>query len=117
MQTSSKVVLKLGDRVEAAGFVKISGLIGTLSDASVRKTGVGGLPKPLTVSPVEILAIYDSAIKSSQIRMERDCEGQLIHCQAPLLAVEFETANKEEDITEAALALSLGVNSPTAVLF
>ena len=97
--------------------MKISGLIGTLSDASVRKTGVGGLPKPLTVSPVEILAIYDSAIKSSQIRMERDCEGQLIHCQAPLLAVEFGTANKEEAITEAALALSLGVNSPTAVLF
>ncbi len=95
VQSSSKVILKPGDRVEVAGFVEISRLIGTLSDAAVRKTGAGGLPKPLTVSPVEILAIYDAAIKSSQIRMERDYEGQLIRCRARLLAVESEIANPE----------------------
>ena len=60
VRTDSKISLKPGDRVEAAGFVDISGLIGTLSDATVRKIGVGVLPKPLAISPVEILALYDA---------------------------------------------------------
>ena len=93
VRTDSKISLKPGDRVEAAGFVDISGLIGTLSDATVRKIGVGVLPKPLAISPVEILALYDAT--SAANRMERDYEGQLIRCKARLLAVESETAQKE----------------------
>ena len=93
VQTDSKISLNSGDRVEAAGFVEISGLIGTLSYATVRKIGVGGLPKPLAISPVEILAIYNAT--SAARRMERDYDGQLIRCRARLLAVETETATKE----------------------
>ena len=93
VQTGSKISLNPGDRVEAAGFVEISGFIGTLSYATVRKIGVGGLPKPLAISPVEILALYDAT--SAARRMERDYDGQLIRCKARLLAVESGTAIKE----------------------
>lgn len=93
VRTDSKISLKPGDRVEAAGFVEISGLIGTLSDATVRKIGVGVIPKALVISPVEILAIYDAT--SAVNRIERDYEGQLISCKARLIAVEPETAHKE----------------------
>lgn len=94
VETSSSIALMPGDRVEAAGFVDISRLIGTLSDATVRKTGVAGLPEPVEISPEEILAINDVAVKAGQVALPHDYDGHLIRCRARLLAMQTEPGGK-----------------------
>ncbi len=90
VETNSPIVLMPGDRVEAAGFVDISRLIGTLSDATVRKTGVGGVPEPVRINPEEILALNDVAVKAGQVALPHDYDGHLIRCRARLLAMQTE---------------------------
>ena len=94
VETPSLLELKAGDRVEAAGFVEISRLVGTLCDATVRKTGVGSLPEPVDISPLEILAINKIAVESAQMAVPHDYDGHLIRCRALLLAIESEPDNK-----------------------
>ena len=88
VETTSAVALQPGDRVEAAGFVDMSRLIGTLSDATVRKTGVATLPDPVAISPEEILAINAIAVKSAQVAQPHDYDGHLVRCRGRLLAVQ-----------------------------
>lgn len=90
VETTSKVSFKPGDRVEAAGFVEISRFVGTLRDATIRKTGAGMVVAPLKISPLEILAIHEDFVKSQQVTMTQDYDGQLVRCRANLLAVETE---------------------------
>lgn len=87
VESPSDAALKPGDRVEAAGFVEISRLIGTLCDATVRKTGVAVPPAPVSISPAEILAINETAVKSARVADPHDFDGHLIRCRARLLAV------------------------------
>lgn len=91
VETSSPVELKPGDRVEAAGFVEISRLIGTLSDATVRQMGTGTLPEPVAISPGEILALNKTAVETAQVAIPHDYDGHLIRCRARLLAVQSES--------------------------
>lgn len=93
-ETASPMVLNPGDRVEAAGFVNISRLIGTLSDATVRKTGVAGVPEPVRITPEEILAINDLSVKAGQVALPHDYDGHLICCRARLLAIQTEPGGK-----------------------
>lgn len=88
VETPSPIELRPGDRVEASGFVDISRLIGTLCDATVRKTGVATLPAPVSVTPSDILAINEAAVRSAQVVSPHDFDGHLIRCQARLLAVQ-----------------------------
>ena len=88
VETSSHLLLRPGDRVEAAGFVDMSRYVGTLTDATVRQTGAAPLVEPMTIRPVEILALYDTALKTWQVRMDVDYDGHLIRTRARLLAVE-----------------------------
>ncbi len=90
VETSSPVELKPGDRVEAAGFVEIFRLIGTLTDATVRKTGTGTLPEPVEISPGEILALNKTAVETAQTARPHDYDGHLIRCRARLLTVQSE---------------------------
>ena len=94
VETTSLIPLQPGDRVEAAGFVKMSRLIGTLSDATVRKTGVAALPEPVVISPEEIFALNAEAVKSGQVAQPHDYDGHLIRCRALLLAVQSEPDGK-----------------------
>lgn len=90
VETNSKLELKPGDRVEAAGFVDIYRFIGTMADATVRKVGAGELSEPMVISLVDILAAHESVGKTSLAGMTQDYDGQLIRCRARLLAVESE---------------------------
>ena len=94
VETTSTTVLQPGDRVEVVGFVDISRLIGTLRDATVRKTGVAGLLGPERISPVEIRQIYESSVNTGQLQMLRDYDGHVIRCRARLLAVESASDDK-----------------------
>lgn len=94
VETNSPIALMPGDRVEAAGFVNMSRLIGTLSDATVRKTGVAGVPEPVRISPEEILAINDVAVKAGQVALPHDYDGHLIRCRARLLAMQTQPGGK-----------------------
>ncbi|MEO5912997.1 MAG: sensor histidine kinase [Luteolibacter sp.] len=90
VETTSSIELRPGDRVEAAGFVEISRLIGTLCDASVRKTGTGVPPEPVSISPGEILELNKVAVETAQVALPHDYDGHLIRCRARLLAVRSE---------------------------
>jgi signal transduction histidine kinase len=90
VETPSNLALQAGDRVEAAGFVEISRLIGTLCDATVRKTGAASLPEPVAISPLEILALNKVAVETAQVALPHDYDGHLIRCRAQLLAVQSE---------------------------
>lgn len=92
--TTSPIVLKPGDQVEASGFVEMSRLIGTLSDATVRKTGAAALPEPVEISPEEILALNGDAVKSGQMALPHDYDGHLVRCRVRLLAVQSEPDGK-----------------------
>ena len=94
VETTSIIVLKPGDRVEATGFVDISRLIGTLSDATVRKTGVASVPEPVRISPEEIFDINDIAVRAGQVALPHDYDGHLIRCRARLLAVQAQPGGK-----------------------
>lgn len=94
VETNSAVRLKPGDRVEASGFVEMSRLIGTLTDAKVRITGVASLPEPVEISPEEILAINAAAVSAAQVAMPHDYDGHLIRCRARLLAVQSDPDDK-----------------------
>ena len=88
VETSSPMVLQPGDRVEAAGFVDISRHVGTLRDATVRKTGVAAVPEAVRISPAEILKAYERFAITSDVGPYSDNDGHLIRCRARLLAVE-----------------------------
>ncbi len=90
VETNSIMPLKPGDRVQAAGFVDISRLIGTLRDATVQLLGVATLPKPVAISPEEILAVNQDAMEAKQVARPYDYDGHLIRCRARLLAVQSE---------------------------
>lgn len=93
-ETNSPLPLSPGDRVEATGFVDMSRLIGTLVDATVSKTGSGPIPAPIIISPEEILAINNRAVKAAQVAVPNDFDGHLIRCTARLLAVQAEPDGK-----------------------
>jgi signal transduction histidine kinase len=94
VESPSTIELKAGDRVEASGFVEISRLVGTLYDATVRKTGAAIVPDPIAISPVEILALNRIAVETAQIAQPHDHDGHLIRCRARLLAVQSEPGGK-----------------------
>jgi signal transduction histidine kinase len=88
VETNSTEKLKAGDRVEAAGFVKMSRRIGTLHDATVRRTGVAALPETVTTDPEDILEVNEQAIRKGVVPQPHDFDGHLIRCTARLLAVQ-----------------------------
>lgn len=94
VETASTLDLQPGDRVEAAGFVEISRLVGTLCDATVRKTGAALPPEPVSISPVEIIALNRAAVEAAQVAKPHDYDGHLIRCSARLLAVQSEPGNQ-----------------------
>ncbi len=94
VETNSDLPLAPGDRVEALGFVDMARFVGTLTDAKVRKTGIGPIPRPVPIAPEEILAINERAVKAGQAAVPHDFDGHLIRCRARLLAVQTEPDGK-----------------------
>ncbi|MEO8617540.1 MAG: hypothetical protein ABI600_20585, partial [Luteolibacter sp.] len=93
VETTSSMALNAGDRVEVAGFVFMYRFIGSLRDATVRKTGAAGLPEAVEINPGEILALNRAAVETSQVATH-DYDGHLIRCRARLLAVESGLSGK-----------------------
>ncbi len=88
VETNSTQRLKPGDRVEAAGFVKMSRRIGTLHDATMRRTGVAVLPEIALIGPEDILKANELAIQMGMVPKPHDFDGHVIRCTARLLAVQ-----------------------------
>ena len=65
-----------------------------LSDATVSKIDVAGVPEPVRISPDEILAINEIYVKAGQVTQHHDYDGHLIRCRARLLAVQSEPGGK-----------------------
>jgi signal transduction histidine kinase len=93
VETTSSLALKAGDRVEVAGFVFMYRFIGSLRDATVRKTGAAALPEPVEIRPGQILALNRAAVEAAQVA-PHDYDGHLIRCRARLLAVESGLSGK-----------------------
>jgi len=94
VETNSNIILEPGERVEATGFVNMARMIGTLSDSTVRKTGVAEIPKPVEITPEEIFALNEKAVDLGLVANPHDYDGHLIRCRARLLAVQSEPDGK-----------------------
>jgi len=77
-----------GHLVEASGFVDLSRNIGTLTEAQVRKIGVGTVPEPMDIGPEEIISLNITAMTTGQLAKPHDFDGHRIRFPAKLLAVQ-----------------------------
>ena len=77
--------LQIGDRVEASGFIDISGPVAGLSGALVRKTGEGAAiePVPTTLAEVQSAAV---PVKSGQPSLAPEYDGLLVKVTGRLLS-------------------------------
>lgn len=88
VDTRSAVSLSIGDRVEADGYVNMARFVGGLGGADIRKIGVGLAPKPVIISPEEIMVLNAVAAEAGQAAEPHDFDGHLIRFRAQLLAVQ-----------------------------
>ena len=94
VETNAQTQLQLGDRIEAIGFVDMTRDIGMLRDASVRRIGSGSPPEAIDISPEEIIAINQLAVKTGHMAAPHDFDGHFIRFRARLLAVQTDPANR-----------------------
>ncbi|MEM7600910.1 MAG: histidine kinase [Verrucomicrobiota bacterium] len=87
---------KVGDEIEASGFVRMKDGYGVLTEALVRKTGESEVPEPLAITRSEVLAI--TYLKPWELWNE-DYDGTLVSMRGRLL--------KWEPFTEGIIRLYL----------
>ena len=85
VQTLSSPTLKLGDRVEVAGFLDMSRQIAGVSDALVRVIGHGTVPAAEPIRPQEIIHINTEARRLGVIAQPSNYDGCLVSFPARLV--------------------------------
>ncbi|NQW47854.1 MAG: hypothetical protein HQ464_08810, partial [Planctomycetes bacterium] len=85
VQTLSSPTLKLGDRVEVAGFLDMSRQIAGISDALVRVIGHGTVPAAEPIRPQEIIHINTEARRLGVIAQPSNYDGCLVTFPARLV--------------------------------
>jgi signal transduction histidine kinase len=85
VRVQSNAGVKPGDRVEAAGFVDRRGAVACLADAVVRVISTGDAPRPIRITPDEIIAIHAEAARLYRMAEPGDYEGCLVEFPAQLL--------------------------------
>ncbi len=85
--TSSTASLRVGDRIEATGFIDISGMVAGLSGALFRKTGEGPPVKPVRTTMAEVQSAV-VPMKSGQPSTEREFDGLLVKVTGRVLSVQ-----------------------------
>jgi len=86
VRTSATGPLRLGDRVEASGFIENDGPVAGLSGALIRRLGSGAGPQPLGIEIAEILNTFNPS-QPRQPGKPRDYDGLLISVTGHLLSV------------------------------
>ena len=77
--------LEVGDEVEIAGFLDSTGDVGRVVEAVVRRTGSGPPPRPLSISPADILRVNCEAVAGGAMATPSSYEGCLIRFPASLV--------------------------------
>jgi signal transduction histidine kinase len=85
--TSSTASLRVGDRIEATGFIDISGMVAGLSGALFRKTGEGPPVKPVRTTIAEVQSAV-MPMKSGRPSTVREFDGLLVHVTGRVLSVQ-----------------------------
>ncbi len=85
VETRSDVQLKVGDRVEAAGFAEMVRRVGVLGGAEVRVVGAQSVPPASAINPEAIMALDAAASFTGQAPQPHDYDGHLIRFRARLL--------------------------------
>jgi signal transduction histidine kinase len=106
VSTDSSEPFSPGDRVEAAGFVDTSGRVAGLCHAVVRRIASGSPPRPVAITPDDILEKNLFAARSYIIAFPGDYEGCLVTFPATLL---------ERQATHAGGSLILAAGKTTVV--
>lgn len=91
VETHSTQEFRIGDRVEAAGFVDMARSIGTLTGALVRKIGTGTVPPAVSITPEEIIALNNAALDTGHMSEPHDYDGHLVRFRANLAAFQVAT--------------------------
>lgn len=91
VETESTEVFRIGDRVEASGFVDMARSIGTLTGALARKVGTGHTSPAVAIDPETILALNNAALVAGHMSEPHDYDGHLVRFRARLAALEVAT--------------------------
>jgi len=85
--SQTAVATTAGDRVEVIGFLNGSGVNGGMTEANVKKVGVGKVPEAIWKSPEEIMAIYEKQPYGNKEPRFDDYDGRLIRFMARVVSV------------------------------
>jgi len=91
VESPSTQQFRIGDRVEAAGFVDMARSVGTLTGARVRKTGTGPVPAAVAITPETIIALNNTALETGHMSEPHDYDGHLVTFRAHLTALQSAT--------------------------
>jgi signal transduction histidine kinase len=95
VETHATEVFKIGDRVEAAGFVDMGRSIGTLTGARVRKLSAGTAPPAVTITPEAIIELNNTALDAGHMSDPHDFDGHLVRFRANLAAMQAATDGRQ----------------------
>lgn len=95
VETHSTQDFRIGDRVEAAGFVDMARSVGTLTGARVRKISNGTVPSAVAITPEAIIALNNAALVSGHMSEPHDYDGHLVTFRAHLTALQSATDAKQ----------------------
>ena len=88
VETLSLESLEPGDHVEISGFVNMQRPVAGLIGAFVRKTGKTTVPRPIYITPADILAINTKALLRGQAPESNDFDGRLITFRGRLVNIQ-----------------------------
>lgn len=95
VEVRSPELFRVGDRVEASGFVDMTRAIGMLAEAHVRKIGESVAPPAVVMNPEDIIALNTQAMYVGKQALPHDFDGHLIRFRATLLAVQSDLEPKQ----------------------
>ncbi len=85
--SQTAVTTQAGDRVEVIGFLNGSGVNGGMTEATVKKLGVGKVPEAIWKSPETIMTTYEKQPYGSNNPQFDDYDGRLIRFEAKVVSV------------------------------
>jgi len=78
VQAREPVAVRVGDRIEIAGFIDRSRDFAQLTGAMIRKIGRAAAPAAIAVTPRELTATIVRAVRSGQLAQPTDYDGCLV---------------------------------------
>ena len=91
VSTPEKDLLRVGDRVEASGFVDRTRIVAGMTGAAVRKIGAGAAPAPSPVDWPALERALGPILRGTRVA-SRDYDGKLLQADGELLQI-FQSAD------------------------